>query len=129
MAGDDARVMAGAVSLVRKRLADGADLGTELENLWRGGYATGVRRGHQDREAGLGSAAAAPQPVGWVFMRYPGGLTPGYVFTYGGCDQLRPNCERSARVSKDGKRLVLDDTGEDIKVPVSFFWARPGGAP
>jgi hypothetical protein len=132
---DPVRVMAAAVALGRARLGDGESAVTVLEDLWRGGFATGVRS-EQDR------AERLPEAMGRVLAGQPGGrplqsywtwgahhdLTSGTVFRYGGCAADKPTADREAVVlpypPRKGGRLAmrLGDTGEQALIPV-LFWA------
>jgi hypothetical protein len=125
---DAQQAMEQAVRHARSQLADGALAQGTLEHLWRVAFAAGVRAGQSAVPAALPPELAAgvrARRTGWHYGTWAY-LTPGDHFYYGGVDQVQPVCERLATassVSGGSMRMLLEDTGENVKMP-ALCWMR-----
>lgn len=135
----DTAVMEARVALALRMLADGAYAEQVLEDLWRGGYACGVRKGQQpapgpgfmrklEEETGYRLGLKVPAP-GHQWSWAPGPLHlarfSGSMFRFGGMEPREPAVDRPATVEgREKPKLVLLDTGERVPWPQGSFWAR-----
>lgn len=122
----DAQVMGSHVAQAVRRLNDGAVVSQTLEDIWRAAYACGVKAAQRPNPEYAFSRKDGPPGIvsGWRFSTAEVlGMRPGIRFVYGGVDVVRPNTDRNAVVLSDGVRMRLEDTGEQVRMPVSF-WAR-----